>query len=143
MALGGFSAGASAAVNDITRDTRASIEGARVEAGAVGVTATQNATIDALTIAGAGGGAISRGSGIAASLAAAGTGSENTITNTTVAEVMVRRVSTVQLHEHASELTGIFEKGEVALVVDSDRAPIGIITKMDLIEILTARRARA
>jgi cystathionine beta-synthase len=63
--------------------------------------------------------------------------------DTTVAEVMVRRVSTVQLHEHASELTSIFEKGEVALVVDSDRAPIGIITKMDLIEILTARRARA
>ncbi|MBI2896483.1 MAG: cystathionine beta-synthase [Deltaproteobacteria bacterium] len=62
--------------------------------------------------------------------------------DTMVAEVMVRRVATVQLHGQASELPAIFERGEVALVVDQDRAPIGIVTKMDLIEILTARRAR-
>ncbi len=63
--------------------------------------------------------------------------------DTRVAEVMVRRVSTVAVHAQAAELPGIFERGEVALVVDADRAPIGIVTKMDLIEILTARRSRA
>jgi CBS domain-containing protein len=55
---------------------------------------------------------------------------------------MVRKVSTVGVHAGASELPLIFERGEVALVIDDERRPIGIITKMDLIELLAARRAR-
>jgi cystathionine beta-synthase len=62
---------------------------------------------------------------------------------TMVAEVMVRKVSTVGLHAGASELPRIFERGEVALVIDDERTPIGIVTKMDLIEILASRRAPA
>ena len=61
---------------------------------------------------------------------------------TKVAEVMVRRVATVPLHADAGELPAIFERGEVALVVDAERAPIGIVTKLDLIEMLTASRKR-
>jgi cystathionine beta-synthase len=38
-----------------------------------------------------------------------------------VAEVMVRKVSTIAPHAPASELPRIFERGEVALVVDDDR----------------------
>jgi len=58
---------------------------------------------------------------------------------TSVAEVMVRRVSTVGLHADASELPRIFERGEVALVIDDDRKVLALITKLDLIEILAAR----
>jgi cystathionine beta-synthase len=60
--------------------------------------------------------------------------------DTTVAEVMERRVSTVPMHASAAELPHIFERGEVALVVDDARRVLGIITKMDLIEILATRR---
>jgi cystathionine beta-synthase len=56
---------------------------------------------------------------------------------TRVAEVMVRHVSTVWLHTPASELTNVFERDEVALVVDDHRKPTGILTKLDLIEILS------
>jgi CBS domain-containing protein len=35
---------------------------------------------------------------------------------------------------------GIFERGEVALVVDDDRTVLGLLTKLDLIEMLAARR---
>ena len=63
--------------------------------------------------------------------------------DTMVAEVMVRKVSTVALHAGANELPRIFERGEVALVIDDERTPIGIVTKMDLIEILASRRAPA
>jgi hypothetical protein len=38
--------------------------------------------------------------------------------DTTVAEAMVRRVSTVNINQPAGELPQIFERGEVALVVD-------------------------
>jgi cystathionine beta-synthase len=58
-----------------------------------------------------------------------------------VAEVMVRRVSTVALHDSAGELPNIFERGEVAIVVDHDQQVQAIITKMDLIEFLAARRS--
>ncbi len=61
-------------------------------------------------------------------------------TTTTVAEAMVRRVATVGLHELAGELLHIFERGDVAIVVDSDQALHGLVTKMDLIEILAGRR---
>ncbi len=60
--------------------------------------------------------------------------------DTVVAEVMERRVSTVGLGASSSELPRIFERGEVAIVVDDARKVIGIITKMDLIEMLAARK---
>jgi cystathionine beta-synthase len=59
---------------------------------------------------------------------------------TVVAEVMERRVSTVGLGASSSELPRIFERGEVAIVVDDARKVIGIVTKMDLIEMLAARK---
>ena len=62
--------------------------------------------------------------------------------DTTVAEVMVRPVSTVGLQTPATELTAIFERGEVALVVDGDSsAVVAILTKIDLIEYLGRRQA--
>jgi len=60
--------------------------------------------------------------------------------DTVVAEVMERKVSTVGLNASSSELPRIFEKGEVAIVVDDSRNVIGILTKMDLIEMLAARK---
>ncbi|MBK9030709.1 MAG: cystathionine beta-synthase [Myxococcales bacterium] len=60
--------------------------------------------------------------------------------DTIVAEVMVRKVSTVAMHASSSELPSIFERGEVALVVDGDRHVVALLTKMDLIEMLAARR---
>jgi cystathionine beta-synthase len=59
---------------------------------------------------------------------------------TTVAEAMVRKVSTVQLNDSAGALLSIFEQGEVALVVDHERRLVGIVTKMDLIDIVAGRR---
>lgn len=59
---------------------------------------------------------------------------------TIVAEVMERKVSTVGLNASSSELPRIFERGEVAIVVDDNRSVIGILTKMDLIEMLAARK---
>jgi cystathionine beta-synthase len=59
--------------------------------------------------------------------------------DTIVAEVMERRVSTVGMHASSSELPRIFERGEVAIVVDDQRSVLGIVTKMDLIEILARR----
>jgi cystathionine beta-synthase len=60
--------------------------------------------------------------------------------DTIVAELMERKVATVALHASSSELPRIFERGEVAIVVDDDRAVLGILTKMDLIEMLAARK---
>jgi cystathionine beta-synthase len=59
---------------------------------------------------------------------------------TICAEVMERKVATVSMHAGSGELPRIFERGEVAIVVDEDRAVIGILTKMDLIEMLAASR---
>ncbi len=58
---------------------------------------------------------------------------------TLVAEVMVRQVSTVTMHANSSELPRIFERGEVAIVLDDNKAVAAIVTKMDLIEILANR----
>jgi cystathionine beta-synthase len=58
---------------------------------------------------------------------------------TSIAEVMVRKVSTIEPHAPASELPKIFERGEVALVVDAARTVLGIVTKLDLIEHLTRK----
>ena len=60
---------------------------------------------------------------------------------TSIAEVMVRKVSTVAPHAPANELPRIFERGEVALVVDDQRRVQGLITKLDMIEHLTRRPA--
>jgi cystathionine beta-synthase len=57
--------------------------------------------------------------------------------NSAIAEVMVRRVSTVLPHAGARDLTQIFDRGEVAIVVDDDHRVIGILTKLDLIDYLT------
>jgi cystathionine beta-synthase len=59
--------------------------------------------------------------------------------DTKVAEVMERRVSTVGINANAGELPRIFERGEVAIVTDEEKHVLGIITKMDLIEILAKK----
>jgi cystathionine beta-synthase len=59
--------------------------------------------------------------------------------DTIVAEVMERKVSTVAMQASSSELPRIFERGEVAIVVDDQRSVLGILTKMDLIEMLSRR----
>ncbi len=59
---------------------------------------------------------------------------------TTVAEAMVRRVATVEINAPAGDLLSIFERGEVALVIDGERRLLGIITKMDLIDIVAGRK---
>jgi len=69
--------------------------------------------------------------------------SERATRNTSIAEVMVRRVSTVMMHASSSELPRIFERGEVAIVADDELHVIALITKMDLIEMLASRRSRA
>lgn len=61
----------------------------------------------------------------------------NAKADTSIAEVMVRKVSTIAPHAPANELPRIFERGEVALVVDGERRVQGLITKLDLIEHLT------
>jgi cystathionine beta-synthase len=55
-----------------------------------------------------------------------------------VAEVMFRNVRTVHLNEDASVLTELFSEGNVGLVVDDEMHLRGILTKMDLVERLTA-----
>jgi cystathionine beta-synthase len=60
--------------------------------------------------------------------------------DTLVAEVMERKVSTVAMHASSAELPRIFERGEVAIVTDEQRHVLGILTKMDLIEMLAARK---
>ncbi|MCC6522663.1 MAG: cystathionine beta-synthase [Polyangiaceae bacterium] len=58
---------------------------------------------------------------------------------TPLAEVMVRKVSTTATHESAAVLPQIFERGEVALVVDDERHVQALLTKLDLIEYLSSR----
>ena len=58
---------------------------------------------------------------------------------TVVAEVMERKVSTVALHAGSGELPRIFERGEVAIVVDEQRGVLGILTKLDLIEMIARK----
>jgi len=59
--------------------------------------------------------------------------------DTIVAEVMERKVSTVGLGAGSGELPRIFERGEVAIVVDDQRNVISILTKMDLIEMIARK----
>ena len=60
--------------------------------------------------------------------------------DTIAAEVMERKVSTVAMNASSSELPRIFERGEIAIVVDEGRNVLGIVTKMDLIEMLAMRK---
>jgi hypothetical protein len=53
---------------------------------------------------------------------------------------MERKVATVAQNASSSELPRIFERGEVALVVDDQRRVIALLTKMDLIEMLATKR---
>jgi cystathionine beta-synthase len=62
---------------------------------------------------------------------------------TPLAEVMVRRVSTVSANDEARELPEIFERGEVAIVVDGERTVQAVVTKMDFIEFVAGRRPSA
>ena len=59
--------------------------------------------------------------------------------DTALAEVMHRQVATIAEHAPASMLPDIFERGEVALIVDEQRQVIGILTKLDLIEYMSRR----
>lgn len=62
---------------------------------------------------------------------------------TSVVEVMERRVATVTMHTSSSELTSIFERGEVAIVIDDKGEVAAVITKIDLIEFLAGQRGRS
>ena len=59
-----------------------------------------------------------------------------------VAEVMFRNVRTIRSREDASRLLEIFSEGLVGLVVDDQEKLVGIVTKMDLVDVLTSRQAR-
>jgi cystathionine beta-synthase len=59
-----------------------------------------------------------------------------------VAEVMFRNVRTIRAREDASKLLEIFGEGLVGLVVDETDRLLGIITKMDLVDLLTSRPSR-
>ncbi|MBL8858761.1 MAG: cystathionine beta-synthase [Planctomycetes bacterium] len=59
-----------------------------------------------------------------------------------VAEVMFRNVTTVKANEDAGKLLEIFGNGLVALVMDEKNALLGVITKMDLVDTLTARQQK-
>ncbi len=55
------------------------------------------------------------------------------------AEIMERKVSTVALNAHSSELPRIFDRGEVAIVMSDSGKVERIITKLDLIDYLAAQ----
>ncbi|MFO0609776.1 MAG: cystathionine beta-synthase [Polyangiales bacterium] len=56
-----------------------------------------------------------------------------------VAEVMFRRVTTVRTSDDAVGLLDLFAKGMVGLVLDDAGDLAGVVTKMDLVDVLTAR----
>jgi len=60
--------------------------------------------------------------------------------DTPLAELMVRKVTTVLEHDDADNLPDLFERGEVAIVVDDDRKVRAVLTKMDLIEYMSKTR---
>ena len=55
----------------------------------------------------------------------------------TVAEVMFRNVRSVNERDDARRLSDIFSEGLVALVVDDNDQLKGLVTKMDLVDVLT------
>ncbi len=56
-----------------------------------------------------------------------------------VAEVMFRRVTTVRTSDDAVGLLDLFAKGMVGLVLDEAGDLAGVVTKMDLVDVLIAR----
>ena len=56
-----------------------------------------------------------------------------------VAEVMFRNVITVHERDDAGSLSKMFSEGLVGLVVDDQRHLTGIVTKLDLVELLTRK----
>ena len=56
--------------------------------------------------------------------------------SSSVAEVMFRNVVTIDRGADAGELTRLFAKGNVGLVVDDDKRLLAIVTKMDLVDYL-------
>ncbi len=56
-----------------------------------------------------------------------------------VAEVMFRNVETMLANDEVAGLTELFAKGYVAIVVDDEHHPLGIVTKMDLVDHLARR----
>jgi cystathionine beta-synthase len=56
-----------------------------------------------------------------------------------VAEVMFRNVKTLTAGEDAGKLLEVFGAGMVGIVVDDSERLLGIVTKMDLVDVLTAR----
>ncbi len=56
-----------------------------------------------------------------------------------VAEVMFRNVQTVSASDDVESLTALFAHGFVGLVVDEANRPLGIITKMDLVDHLARK----
>jgi cystathionine beta-synthase len=63
--------------------------------------------------------------------------------DTRVAEVMFRKVDTVNVEDDASALLELFAKDEVGLVLDGDKSLVGIITKMDFVDHLTTAAPHA
>src|SRR5687767_11623692 len=61
----------------------------------------------------------------------------NATLSSKVAEVMFRRVHTINSRQDAGELLKMFARDEVGLVLDDDERLIGIVTKMDLVDDLT------
>lgn len=66
--------------------------------------------------------------------------SDRASSETRVAEVMVRTVATVTRQTDAGDLPAIFDRGEVALVVDADHRVETLMTKMDLIEYVAGQK---
>ena len=58
-----------------------------------------------------------------------------------VAEVMFRNVKTLTASEDAGKLLEVFAAGMVGIVVDDSERLLGIVTKMDLVDVLTARKS--
>ncbi len=61
--------------------------------------------------------------------------------DTSIAEVMIRNVATVGMHDSAGELPRIFERGEVAIVIDKEKHVQALLTKIDLINFLASRHS--
>lgn len=60
--------------------------------------------------------------------------------DSTLAEVMFRRVTTIRTNQYASDLLEVFAREEVGVVVDEVDDLVGIITKIDLVDYLTQGR---
>jgi CBS-domain-containing membrane protein len=55
---------------------------------------------------------------------------------TVTAEVMCRRVSTVNMNDAAAKLADVFMRGETAIVLDDAGKLVTLLSKLDLIEFL-------